>query len=288
MGVVTVKDLEKLSPLFRGKAGNAFARVLMRFTGVNKINRLHQYVEDNGIEFGPDAAKGILDCAGIDYLIGYPERLDNLPEGAFITISNHPYGHFDGIVLMDMIGHKRPGVKVMVNKLLMLIRCLAPSFISVDPTGSERKAATSVSINGVKRALQTVKSGDPLCLFPSGAVSDLKPREGWIIRDREWQDAAVKLIMKAGVPIVPIRFFDRNSNFYYSLGLIDYRVRLLRLCHELSNKKGKPLRVGIGDVISVEEQKEYNDLQEFKAFLRSKVYGMSMPESFTPRSELNL
>ena len=94
--------------------------------------------------------------------------------------------------------------------------------------------------------------------------------------------------MKAGVPIVPVRFFDRNSLFYYILGLIDFRVRLLRLCHEVTNKKGKPVRVGIGEVISVEEQKQYTDLQEFKAILRSKVYDMPVPESFTPRSELDL
>ncbi len=288
MGVITVKDLEKLSPLFRGKVGNAFLKGLMRFTGVDKINRIHQSVEDAGIEFGPDAAKGILDYVGIDYLVGHPERLEHLPEGAFITISNHAYGHIDGIVLVDMIGHKRPELKVMVNKFLMLIRCLAPSFISVVPTGDERKAATSESINGVKHALMTVRNGEPLCLFPAGAVSDLKPKEGWIIRDREWQDAAIKLIMKAGVPIVPVRFFDRNSLFYYILGLIDFRVRLLRLCHEITNKKGKPVRVGIGEVISVEEQKQYTDLQEFKAFLRSKVYDMPVPESFIPRSELDL
>ena len=125
-------------------------------------------------------------------------------------------------------------------------------------------------------------------VYTAGAVSDLKPREGWVIRDRDWQDAAVKLIMKAGVPIIPIRFFDRNSLFYYILGLIDFRVRLLRLCHEVTNKKGKPVRLGIGEVISVEEQKQYTDLQEFKAFLRSKVYDMPVPESFTPRSELDL
>ena len=288
MGVVTVKDLEKYSPLFRGKVGNTFVKSLMRFTGVEKINRLHQWIEDNDIEYGPDAAKGILDRAGIDYLVGNAQLLEHLPEGPFITISNHAYGHVDGITLVDMIGHIRPGAKVMVNKLLMYIRCLAPSFISVDPTGSNRKAATAESINGVRSALQTVRSGDPLCLFPSGAVSDLKIKEGWIIRDRDWQDAAIKLIMKAKVPVIPIRFFDRNSNFYYSLGLIDYRVRLLRLCHELTNKKGKSVRIGIGDIISVEEQNKYTDLQEFKAFLRSKVYEMPLPELFTPRSELIL
>ena len=288
MAVITPSELDQLAPVFKGRAGRLFGRWALRFTGVQKVNNAHQYVEDEGIAYGPDAAKGIMDYCGIDYLVGNPERLENLPEGAFITISNHHYGHIDGVMLVDLIGHKRPGMKVMVNKILMWIHCLKPNFISVQPTGAERTSATADSINGVKQALLTLRSGEPLSLFPAGAVADLKPKEKWTISDREWQDAAIKLIMKAKVPIVPIRFFDRNSNFYFFLGLIDWKVRLLRLCHEMFNKKKKPVRLGIGETISLEEQAKYKDPEEFKRFIRSKVYDMPLPEHFTPRSGLSL
>ncbi len=52
-------------------------------------------------------------------------------------------------------------------------------------------------------------------------------------------------MMKAKVPIVPVCFFDGNSIFCYSWGLIDWRIRLLRLLPEV-----------------------------FSKFLREKVYGM--------------
>ena len=82
--------------------------------------------------------------------------------------------------------------------------------------------------------------------------------------------------MKAGVPVIPVRFFDGNSAFYYSLGLIDWRIRLLRLPSEVFNKKGRTMRIGIGKVISVEEQKRFgNDVHAFRDFLRGSVYGMS-------------
>ena len=109
---------------------------------------------------------------------------------------------------------------------------------------------------------------------------------GWTLSERDWQDAAVRLIRKARVPVVPVRFFDRNSRFYYALGLIDYRVRFVRLFHEVFNKRGSCPRVGIGAPISVEEQEQYPDLQSFKSFLRSSVYDMPLPESFVKRSEL--
>jgi putative hemolysin len=174
----------------------------------------------------------------------------------------------------------------MVNEMLTWIPGLAPSFIAVNPLTNASKGLSDTSINGVKNALLQLREGGPLCLFPSGAVADLKPRQGWILSERDWQDAAIRLIRKARVPIVPVRFFDRNSRFYYALGLIDYRVRFVRLFHEVFNKRGSRPRVGIGAPIPVEEQEQYPDLQAFKAFLRRSVYDLPLPESFANRSEL--
>jgi len=137
----------------------------------------------------------------------------------------------------------------------------------------------------VKEALLQLHSGEPLALFPSGAVADLKPREGWTLNERGWQDAAVKLIRKARVPIVPIRFFDHNSWVYYALGLLDYRIRFVRLFHEVANKKGTHPRLGIGETITVEQQDAVSD-DDFKAFLRSSVYDMPLPEHYIKRSDL--
>lgn len=106
------------------------------------------------------------------------------------------------------------------------------------------------------------------------------------VRDRQWQEAIIKVIKKAKVPVVPIRFFDGNSLFFYLLGLIDWRVRILRLPKEVINKGGHTIRVAVGKVITVEEQMKYDDIKEFSAFLRSSVYDMPLPDNFVKRSEL--
>ena len=276
----------QLSPVFKGRKGKLLFNLAARLTGIRKVNALHDRVDTAGTPYGPDFAKGLLDDCGVDFRIGNPERLHTLPEGPFIVIANHVYGHLDGICLVDLFGHARPETKVMVNEMLLWIHGLAPSFIAVNPTVTERNGASTASINGVKNALLQLRNGEPLCLFPSGAVADLKPREHWSLSERDWQDAAIRLIRKARVPVVPVRFFDRNSWFYYALGLIDYRVRFVRLFHELFNKKGTRPRVGIGAPISVDQQEQYTDLQAFKAFLRSSVYDMPLPERFANRSEL--
>ncbi len=282
--IINAEQASDFFPIFKGKRGKFLFDAACRITGLDRANQAHQHCEDAGLEPGPDFAKGLLDFFEIDFQIGNPQRLA-FPEGPFIIISNHFYGHMDGIALVDIVGHVRPDTKVMVNELLMWTHGLAPNFISVNPTLKRKKEATSTSILGIKNALSQLRNGSPLCLFPSGAVADLKPFRGWSLHEREWQDAALKLIRKARVPIVPIRFFDHNSWFYYILGLIDYRIRLLRLFKEVDNKHGTSPRIGIGETISPEKQDSVSEA-DFKAFLRSSVYDMPMPDKFVKRSQL--
>ncbi len=282
--VITPEQAPQLSPVFAGKRGRLLFRLGLKVTGIDHVNELHQSVEDQGIAPGPDFAKGLLDGVGVDFRIGNPERLQ-LPDGPFIVIANHIYGHLDGICLVDLLGHVRPQTKVMVNEFLMWIHGLAPSFIAVNPVTNASKGTTATSVSGVKSALAQLHAGEPLAIFPSGAVADVKPFKGWKLEEREWQDAAIRLIRKARVPVVPIRFFDRNSRFYYALGLLDYRVRFARLFHELFNKRGTHPRLAIGPTINVAQQDAVPDAQ-FKAFLRSSVYDMPLPQEFTLRSQL--
>lgn len=276
MPLLSIEELSNASPIFRGCAGKKFAQSLLRLFRVEKVNQLY----DNNYQYkGPEFASHVLQDIGVDYQVGGLENLNNLPEGAFITISNHPYGSIDGIILVDLFAHINPDFKVMVNNFLSRIEPLNENFIAVTPTGKRREAATKESIAGVRNAIKHLKNGKPLGIFPSGAVSDLSLKEG-CIRDREWQEAIIRLIKKARVPIVPVRFFDGNSKFYYNLGLIDWKVRLLRLPSEVFNKRGKEVRVGIGSPILPQEQDGYSDINDYRTFLRESVYKMELPTDF--------
>ena len=287
MVILTAQDAaDRLSPVFKGRRGRFLFNLATHLTGIDQVNALHDRVDRAGIPYGPPFARGILEDVGVDFRIGNPERLRLLPEGPFIVVANHAYGHIDGICLLDIFGQQRPRTKVMVNEMLTWIPGLAPSFIAVNPVTNASKGVSGTSISGVKSALQQLRDGEPLCLFPSGAVADLKPREHWTLSERDWQDAAIRLIRKARVPVGPVRFFDRNSRFYYALGLVDYRIRFVRLFHEMFNKRGTHPRLGIGEVISVREQDLHPDPEDLKAFLRSCVYQMPLPENFVNRSEI--
>jgi len=86
------------------------------------------------------------------------------------------------------------------------------------------------------------------------------------------EDDIVKMLKTVYDPEIPVDI--------YNLGLIDWRVRLLQLPHELVNKKYRRIRVGVGETLTVEEQSKYSDIKDFGAFLRSKVYDMPLPDNF--------
>ncbi len=280
---INIKDLEKVSPLFRGRIGNRFAEYMMHFLAIDKINELYDHSFDyKGAEF----ASRLLNDLGVYYRIGNIDRLKNSLKGGFISISNHPYGGLDGIMLIDLMAGIRPDYKFMVNKVLSLIKTMDENFISVTPV-TTKKPEISENISSIRETLIHLREGHPVGVFPSGAVSDFSIKD-FRVRDREWQESVLKLIKMAKVPIVPIRFFDKNSPFFYLLGLINWRIRLLRMPSEVFNKKNQRPRIGIGEIITVEEQEQFNDISSFGFFLRRAVYDMPLPESFTPRGSINL
>ena len=290
--LLPISELEKASPLFRGRCGNAFARFLLNISEITAVQHLYDGAES---PTGPDTAAGLVNGLNLKYTVSGMERLQGL-NGPFITISNHPIGSMDGVILVDLMGHLYPDYKLLVNQFLMRVEGLRPSFISVLPTLDERTGPQTESINGIRLAMRHLHDGHPLGFFPSGAVSDFLfgtpptvtvPSCGYFpdgfsyrepkVRDREWQMAIIKLIKKVNVPVVPIRFFDGNSKFFYYLGVLHgWKVRVTRLPHEVMNKRGKTIRMGVGPVITPEQQAACQTLSELSTLLRASVYGQQL------------
>jgi len=280
MEVIGPKDFESFSGFFRGRRGRSRAEFVMRLLAIDKVNRVYDHSFDyRGAEF----TSRLLDDVGVQYLVGNPENIRSLPDGAFITVSNHPYGGLDGIMSIDIFASIRPDYKFMVNRMLSMIRTLDDNFISVVPTGNKKTGVSAASLRGVRETISHLQDGHPAGFFPSGAVSDFSLRD-MRIRDRKWQESILHVIHSAKVPIVPVRFFDRNSDLFYFLGLINWRIRSLRLPSEVFNKKGQHPRIAIGKIISPAEQEKYASPRELGIFLRRTVYEMPLPVNFVPRN----
>lgn len=264
--VLDYNDISQMVPWFKGK--KKFVNRLLKFLSVDKVNWIHDHNCDTpGVEF----TTGLLNDLDIKLRIDNEQRLDNLPQGAFITVSNHPFGALDGITLINLVGTRRPQFKVMVNMVLNYISAMRPNFIAVDALASDDPKKKAVSMQGIKSAIMQVRRGNPIGFFPAGAVSKVNMKGE--LNDREWQPTIIRLIQQLKVPVIPIYFHGSNSWWFNFLGVVCWQLRTLRLPAEVFRKKGATLHVSIGEPITVEEQELHSgSVEELGEFLKGKTY----------------
>ena len=264
--VLDYDDIVKMAPFLKGK--EKLVRRLMKMLAIDKVNWIHDHNFDTP---GAQFCRGLLTDLDIKLRIDNEQLLENLPEGAFITVSNHPFGALDGITLIDIVGRHRPEYKVMVNMILNHITALRPNFIAVDQSASDDPAKKAVSMKGIREVMSQVRSGNPVGFFPAGAVGNYNKHLRF--EDREWQPVVIRLIAQLGVPVIPIFFHGYNSWWFRALGVISWQLRTLRLPAEVFRRKGDTLHITVGDIITPEEIKAHNtSIPELGAWLKAKTY----------------
>ena len=269
IGLVSAKEVAKVINVDKyGFIGTFFGWILMKLLKISTINKVYnrnKHLRD--LEF----LNGILDEFQIKFEIP-EEDLKRLPkDGAYITISNHPLGGIDGILLLKLMLEQRSDFKIIANFLLHRIAPLKPYIMPVNPF-EERKDIKS-SITGFKNSILHLREGKPLGIFPAGEVSTY--RDGKLVVDKPWEEAAMKLVQKAEVPVVPIYFHAKNSRLFYKLSKISDTFRTAKLPSEVLTQKRRVIKVRIGRPISVKDQQEHEKLTDFSEFLRRKTYMLS-------------
>ncbi|MGF1533872.1 MAG: lysophospholipid acyltransferase family protein [Bernardetiaceae bacterium] len=240
--------------------------LVMWMLKIRKINSIYdRLMPRDGIAF----IDGVLEELNIRYTVS-EEELAHIPtEGPFLTVSNHPFGILDGMILIKIIAERRPDFKVMANFLIQKVDPIQDFVIAVNPFENHQ----AETIRGLRQALVRLESGHPVGIFPAGEVST-RQRQTHIVEDREWTKTSLKLIRRAGVPVVPIYFQGTNSFSFHVLGKILPALRTAALPSELLNKKDQTLPLRIGRPIPFQELESFGDLSKMGRYLRTMVYGL--------------
>ncbi len=266
MGLVTAKEVAKAINVDKyGFLGTFSGWLLMKVLKISTLNKIYDRNKHLGeLEF----LNAILDEFQIKFEIP-EEDLKRLPkDGAYITISNHPLGGIDGILLLKLMLEREPNFRIIANFLLHRIEPMKPYIMPVNPFENHKDAKSSVV--GLKETFRHLADGKPLGMFPAGEVSTYK--DGKLVVDKPWEEGALKVIKKANVPVVPIYFHAKNSKLFYSLSKLNDTLRTAKLPSELLTQKNRVIKVRIGKPISTTEQKEHKTISEYGEFLRRKTY----------------
>jgi len=271
MSLVTAKEVAQAIKVDKlGFLGTTMGWLLMKVLKISAINKVydkHKHLKD--LKF----MNALLSEFEIRFEIP-EEDLRRLPKtGPFISISNHPLGGIDGILLLKLLLEHRPDFKIIANFLLHRVEPMKPYVMPVNPFETHKDAKSSLM--GFKTALQHLRDGHPLGIFPAGEVSTY--RDGRLVVDKPWEVAAMKLVKKAEVPVVPIYFHAKNSKLFYRLAKISDKFRTAKLPSELLTQKERLIKVRIGNPISIKDQLEHESLDDFTEFLRKKTYVLSKP-----------
>jgi hypothetical protein len=142
LGLVTAKEVAKAIKVDKyGFLGTFVGWILMKvlkISTLNKIYKRNKHLSD--LEF----LDGILDEFQIKFEIP-EEDLKRLPkEGPYITISNHPLGGIDGILLLKLMLEQRSDFKIIANFLLHRIEPLKPYIMPVNPFEDRKDVKSSI------------------------------------------------------------------------------------------------------------------------------------------------
>ena len=271
MSLVSSKEILQVIGLQKlGFLGSSVGWIILRILRISAINKIY---DNNKNKSDLDFLNGILDDCKIKFEIP-EEDLKRIPkEGPFITISNHPLGGIDGVLLLKLVTEKRADYKIVANFLLHRVAPLKSYIMPVNPFETRKDAKSSVA--GIKSALLHLREGKPLGIFPAGEVSTHK--DGKLNVDKPWEEGAIKLIKKANVPVIPIYFHAKNSRLFYFLSKLSDTLRTAKLPSEVIQQSGRVIKVRIGKPISVKDQDAFKALPDFYKFVRRKTYMLANP-----------
>ncbi len=271
MGLVTSKEIAQVLGLQKFAFFGIFIGwILLRILRISKINKIY---DKNKNKSDLAFLNGILNDCKIKFEI-HEEDLKRIPkEGPFVTVSNHPLGGIDGVLLLKLLIEKRADYKIIANFLLHRVVPLKPYVMPVNPFETRKDAKSSLA--GIKSALLHLREGKPLGIFPAGEVSTYK--DGKLNVDKPWEEGAVRLIKKAKVPVIPIYFHAKNSRLFYVLSKISGTLRTAKLPSEVISQGGRVIKVRIGKPISLKDQEAFQDIPAFSEFLRRKTYMLANP-----------
>lgn len=261
MELLNPQELLQARPRLKFFGGQAFASFLMHLLRMKKVNKLYTELAN---EQGLDFIDKLIESLDLKFEFD-EEQLKKIPtSGPFITVSNHPLGGLDGILLIKLLSKVRPDVKILANSFLQKIEPLQDFFIGIDISGKKK-----ADRKGLRTVISHLRNNGVLGVFPAGEASGYD--HYYNVADKEWEYMVIKLIKKSNVPVVPIYFSGSNSRVFHILGMINPALRNFKLPSEFFKKK-KEVSIRIGSQIRTAELNQFTDIYQTGRYLRARTY----------------
>jgi len=251
-------------------------QTIEHLTGKLRLLRKVRRFEAMGVPHGQAFWKQALDVMGIE-LKTPQEQIDRIPkDGPLIITSNHPHGLVDGMVLAELIGRVRTDYKILTRSLLTGITEIDQFMIPVPFPHEEDALEKNLVMR--KDAMNHLKGGGVVILFPSGVVGASKTAFGPVVEE-QWNPFTAKMIQRSQAKVLPVYFPGGNSRWYQVANQISPTLRQSLLLFEVVKALNKPQTPVVGQLIDRPEIKDWADNPRgFVSWLRDETLKLgSMP-----------
>lgn len=206
-------------------------------------------------------------------------------EGAVIVIVNHPTGICDAVAMCSVFDQLRDDIIFFANRdAIRVVPVVRDMMIPVewvaDKRTHERSRETLVT------SIKAVRDGRTIIIFPAGRLAGRMPDGS--LKEKDWNNTAVRLAQKYNAPIVLAHIECRNSNLFYFLSKYSTQLRDVLLFYEVLNKRGKNYKVKLTSAIKPERLVMDADVltAKFQSYADSGFkQALDLPDAFTDSSE---
>ncbi|CUJ96069.1 2-acyl-glycerophospho-ethanolamine acyltransferase [Shimia thalassica] len=254
------------------KSGRALIRVMENATGrIGLIKRAQGYEDE--VAAGRDFWAVMKERYGLTLeVVG--GSLSNIPQtGPLIAIANHPYGILDGLMLGHILSETRGDFRILANQVFSkaedLDRIVLP--VSFDET----KDALKLNLQTRKVALDYLKEGGAIGIFPGGTVSTAVRPFGHPL-DPGWRGFTARMVAKSQASVVPIFFDGTTSRLFQIASHVHVTLRMGFLIREFKKRVDRPVQIAVGKPIDADILREKSrDTKALMDFLRQQTYALS-------------
>ncbi|NCF76939.1 MAG: acyltransferase [Proteobacteria bacterium] len=256
----------------KSRLGQAVIKLIENATGrLHLIQRARDY--DAEIAQGRSFWEVMINRYGLSLDVVSGAIADIPAEGPLVVVANHPFGILDGLIMGYLLSTRRGDFRILANSVFQdapdLNRIILPiSFAST-------KDAVKLNLETRAKALEFLKAGGAIGVFPGGTVSTAaKPFQRPF--DPGWRRFTARMITKSNATVVPVFFDSQNSRLFQLASHIHYNLRVALLLKEFRRRADKPEEIAIGGPISPATIATFSDdAQGMMDFLRNETYGLS-------------
>ena len=256
-------DVRDALPFLEGEGWRDSARHnLEALLGLARVRQIFREAGASSEEGFAAALRGYgLQAEGQNFAEAIPAR------GAVVVMANHPFGGADALSLGTLCMARRPDTLMLANEMASRVPGPGKSMIPLSILGGEGSARKNAP--SLRRALEHLRGGGLLAVFPSGEVASWK---GKAVEEGPWSPHVAALALKSKADLVTVKFFGKTPFWFHLAGGIHPLVRTALLPRVLLCSRGETVRcraerVDAGDLAGM-------GAEDAARYLRARTLGI--------------